>query len=37
MQKEAPPSHKLQNHVYEQQNPVKLKKNNPEKEIARIN
>ena len=36
MQKEAPPSHKLQDHAYELQNSVKLKKNNPEKENARI-
>ena len=31
------PSHKLQDHAYEQQNPLELNKINPQLEIARIN
>ena len=29
MQQEAPPSHKLQSHAYEQQNPFRLKEDSP--------
>ena len=29
MEKEVPPSRKLQDHPYEQQNPFKLKEDNP--------
>ena len=36
MQKEVPPSHKLQGHACEQQNPFGLKEDNPLQRIARI-
>ena len=33
MQKEAPPSHKLQDHAFEQQNHFELKEDNPSQRI----
>ena len=37
MQNKVLPSHKLQHHAYERQNPFGLKEDHPHKEIARIN
>ena len=37
MQKKVLPSHKLQDHAYEQQQPFRLKEDNPHWETARVN